>query len=99
MSFKIKVGDFFRRNNRSNNEDELIAKKTRKNVFECCKCHNLQKLDRQSQLSQIELEFTFFHRVIFFVTFLRDFVIFSNSDVITHHHHPAFQGRFHREYS
>ena len=66
MSFKIKVGDFFRRNNRSNNEDELIAKKTRKNVFECCKCHNLQKLDRQSQLSQIELEFTFFHRVIFF---------------------------------
>ena len=60
MSFKIKVGDFFRRNNRSNNEDELIAKKTRKNVFECCKCHNLQKLDRQSQLSQIELEFTFF---------------------------------------
>ena len=70
MSFKIKVGDFFRRNNRSNNEDELIAKKTRKNVFECCKCHKLQKLDRQSQLSQIELEFTnFLHRVIFFVTF------------------------------
>ena len=60
MSFKIKVGDFFRRNNRSNNEDELIAKKTRKNVFECCKCHKLQKLDRQSQLSQIELEFTNF---------------------------------------
>ena len=98
MSFKIKVGDFFRRNNRSNNEDELIAKKTRKNVFECCKCHNLQKLDRQSQLSQIELEFTFFTGG-FFRHFLVNFVIFSNSDVITHHHHPAFQGRFHREYS
>ena len=44
MSFKIKVGDFFRRNNRSNNEDELIAKKTRKNMFDVANVINYKNL-------------------------------------------------------